>query len=338
MAQTTLPQLVRSFGLISAVWFISAIFSPQLMAWQNNPYAPYYYAPLPANPGYVYGRSYNNPHPQVNYYPGGYYPSQPLYYAPPYPYHTAAPATVNPSIDHTQVQKKSQKETDKAQQEPLLTVSVTNKKKLFIDQLLPCIKQENTRLEKVRERFRRISLQLERQQKVSDESKIWLKKLARKYQVSGNPLTHSAARKELLQKIGLIPASMTLAQAANESAWGQSRFATEANNLFGIWTYDEELGIVPEKRDAQKKHLVRKFDHIGESVAYFMFTLNSHPAYEKLREIRQSLREKDEPIDGHALATGLEKYSAKGELYIQLIQDLIRQNDWAQLDSVRPTT
>ena len=127
--------------------------------------------------------------------------------------------------------------------------------------------------------------------------------------------------------------SLVLVQVVNESVWGWSRFAQEVNNLFGIWTYDEDKGIKPLNREEGKTHLVRIFDDYGESVSYYMHTLNSHPAYRELREIRQQLRTSGQEIDGHKLAAGLEKYSARGQVYIELIRSLIRQNRWAQLDT-----
>ena len=75
------------------------------------------------------------------------------------------------------------------------------------------------------------------------------------------------------------------------------------------------------------------FDDIGASVRYYMHTLNSHPAYDQLRSIRQQLRQSGQAISGHELAAGLEKYSAKGQAYIDLIRSLIRQNKWARLDT-----
>lgn len=76
---------------------------------------------------------------------------------------------------------------------------------------------------------------------------------------------------------------------------------------------------------------MRIFDNYGESVNYYMYNLNSHPAYEELRDIRRQLRASGIAIDGHKLAAGLEKYSAKGQAYINLIRSLITQNEWAQL-------
>jgi Bax protein len=64
-----------------------------------------------------------------------------------------------------------------------------------------------------------------------------------------------------------------------------------------------------------------------------MYNLNSHPAYRELRQIRQQLRASGKDINGYALAAGLEKYSAQGQVYIELIRDLIEQNEWALLDS-----
>ena len=52
---------------------------------------------------------------------------------------------------------------------------------------------------------------------------------------------------ELLKSVNIIPISIVLAQAANESGWGTSRFATKFNALFGQYTYDHNMGIKPNK-------------------------------------------------------------------------------------------
>ena len=44
-----------------------------------------------------------------------------------------------------------------------------------------------------------------------------------------------------------IPVSLALAQAANESGWGTSRFALEGNALFGQWTWSKK-GHFPKKK------------------------------------------------------------------------------------------
>ena len=199
--------------------------------------------------------------------------------------------------------------------------------------MLPYIEQENRRLSRLRQSVASLLDKLEGNVAINSSERQQINKLARRYRVNGNPLENAQARAELLRKVDIIPASMALAQAANESAWGQSRFALQANNLFGIWTYDQDKGLKPLNREAGKTHLVRIFDDYGESVRYYMHNLNSHPAYRDLREIREQLRASGQRIDGHKLAAGLEKYSAKGQVYIDLIRSLIRQNQWARLDT-----
>ena len=232
----------------------------------------------------------------------------------------AAPPVTESGTDHTSL---------------LPDTESSAKKQAFITMLLPYIEAENRRLTTLRRQVVSLVDSIEAGASLSQDAQQRLKKLAREYRIEGNPLTDMAARSELLRKIDIIPASLALAQAVNESAWGQSRFALEANNLFGIWTYDQDKGLKPLRREKGKTHLVRIFDDYRDSVRYYMYTLNSHPAYSELRRIRQQLRDANRAVDGHQLAEGLEKYSAKGRAYIELIQELIRKNRWVLLDSDR---
>lgn len=211
-------------------------------------------------------------------------------------------------------------------------VQMSDKKRQFISALLPYIEQENRRLSVMRNTVITIIDKLETGITPDVSEQQQLVKLAARYRLDGDPLQDREARDELLRKIDIIPVSLALAQAANESAWGESRFAQEANNLFGIWTYDQAKGLKPKNRENGKTHLVRIFDDIGASVRYYAYNLNSHPAYRELREIRQQLRASGKEINGYALAAGLENYSAKGQVYIELIRSLIEQNEWALLD------
>ena len=63
--------------------------------------------------------------------------------------------------------------------------------------------------------------------------------------------------------------SLALGQAIIESGWGQSRFATEGNALYGQWTTSEDKGIIPQDRDEDKTHAVLKFkDLANENTKY----------------------------------------------------------------------
>ena len=200
----------------------------------------------------------------------------------------------------------------------------------FLAMLLPIVERENARLSALRTEVQLLLDRLARGQ-ASKSERQQLLELARRYRVQGKVLGDAQAREDLLSRIDTIPPALALAQAANESAWGRSRFAREGNNLFGIWTYDQSKGIVPRQRPEGAKYLVRKFDDYGASVRYYLHTLNSHPAYGALREARARARDQGDRPKALDLAAGLVKYSAKGELYVELIRELINRYQLAAL-------
>ena len=78
-----------------------------------------------------------------------------------------------------------------------------------------------------------------------------------------------------------------LAQAALESGWGNSRFALEGKNLFGVRTYDlREPHMLPSNNP--KKWGVRVYMHECDSVQHYIDILNNGSAYEKYRELRDN--------------------------------------------------
>jgi Bax protein len=329
-----LPKIVTLL-LISVGTIITAPVSAQ--GWRPAPY--------PAYPGVYPGNHYGPP--PGAYRPRGYPPAYPpgFYYAPyPLPGYAPTayiqpaptPAIIKPPQQVTDPTADSSIDDDRAADTEGKPASA-NHKEDFVNRLLPYIEAENHRLRQLRKRLVGLFSALERGQGITDKQQRDLSHLAQRYRVDGDPSHDSEARAELLNRIDVIPASMALAQAANESGWGRSRFATEANNLFGIWTYDKSKGLEPLQRDEDKTHLVRKFNDPGESIAYYMLMLNSHPAYADLRDIRLRARSKGYQPGGLELAEGLEKYSAKGKTYILLIQQLIEQNQWSDLDLQPPS-
>jgi|TARA_B110000902_G_scaffold242894_1_gene294655 Bax protein len=133
-------------------------------------------------------------------------------------------------------------------------------------------------------------------------------------------------RNELLVRVDVIPPSLVLAQSANESAWGTSRFAKQGNNFFGQWCYSKGCGLVPLQRNAGTKHEVRKFDSPQQSVGGYIFNLNTGRAYSSLRKKRAIARANDDLPSGHDLASGLTKYSERGDEYVKEIRSMISYN------------
>ncbi|MCG6967143.1 MAG: glucosaminidase domain-containing protein [Chromatiaceae bacterium] len=303
-------------------------------AWAASPYFPHRAYPNGAAypPTYAYPASVWLPSPVIGHPhpPRGYFPLR-----APAPWGYPAPAAKSPKAPPATAESPKTDPGGQAQAEAaseVEAVAVDDAKARFLQRLQPLVAQENERLRKQRKSLLALVGRLDSGDPLNDRERKLLASLADTYRVDGDPLREAETRQELLDRVDVIPISLALAQAANESAWGQSRFAKEGNNLFGLWTYDEKKGLVPRKRAAGKTHLVRKFDSIGDSVRYYMLTLNSHPAYTALREIRAALRDRGQPLDGHSLADGLSKYSARGEEYVRSIQDMIRRFELASYE------
>jgi len=207
----------------------------------------------------------------------------------------------------------------------------TDKKEAFFAFLLPHIRAVNADI--LAERKRLLSI---RDQLIDDDSAgffddRWLVRLAEDYGLEPPEGLNATFANQLLRRVDVIPPSLVLAQAANESAWGTSRFARHGNNLFGMRTYDGD-GIVPRKRAPGKKFQVAAYDTVRESIAAYVDNLNTHYRYRSLRQIRASLRRQGQPVTGLALSNGLLAYSTRGSEYVAIIQSMIHSNNLEQYD------
>ncbi len=137
---------------------------------------------------------------------------------------------------------------------------------------------------------------------------------------------------EYLQKIDIIPISLVLAQSAVESAWGESRFAREGNNLFGEWTWGKK-GMIPEGRDENAKHKLRIFDTLDDSIARYMLNLNRHRSYKEFRRLRAEYRKQGKPFTGLVAATTMTNYSQMREVYNGLIAKVIKGNGFMNYEA-----
>ncbi|MDY7026098.1 MAG: glucosaminidase domain-containing protein [Pseudomonadota bacterium] len=137
----------------------------------------------------------------------------------------------------------------------------------------------------------------------------------------------------LLKKVDIVPASLTLSQAAIESAWGQSRFAKEGNNLFGVWCYTPGCGVKPLHRAPGDRHEVKRYESLLGSVEDYMLNLNRNRVYRKLRDARFNARDFGEKPLGADMAVGLKRYSALGTRYITMVRSVIKKYRLFELPS-----
>jgi len=137
----------------------------------------------------------------------------------------------------------------------------------------------------------------------------------------------------LLIKVDAVAPSLVLAQSANESAWGTSRFAKLGNNFFGQWCYRKGCGIVPSRRNEGSTHEVASFHSVLKSVDEYLFNINVSRSYKLIRKIRAQQRNSGQPVMGVKLAEGLIRYSERREAYVKEIQSMIRFNKLSAYDT-----
>lgn len=193
--------------------------------------------------------------------------------------------------------------------------NVKQKKTAFFDYMYPLVLVENKKI-----LLERATLMSAAKSDLAAQKKI-CKKYSNKCDV-----VDAEKIKKLLRRVDVIPPSLALAQSANESAWGSSRFAKRANNYFGQWCYVSGCGIVPKQRHSESSHEVRKFDSPQDSVGSYIFNLNTSNAYRDLRKHREQLRNEKVNVTGSQLAEWLLKYSQRREQYVKEIKSMISKN------------
>ena len=208
---------------------------------------------------------------------------------------------------------------------------LTTKKRTFIEFVLPSIELENRSIGRFREKLSRLQLK----PLLSSQERDWLRSLGRQYRIYSSP-SDKAHIEELLARVDRLPPSLVVAQAAIESAWGTSRFARDGNNLFGQWCMTAGCGLVPRERSATASHEVRKFDSVQDSVHGYFMNINTHVAYQALRDLRSCQRGHGELLSCAMLAAGLLDYAAIGAAYVETVRNVIRVNRLESLDRGGP--
>lgn len=205
-----------------------------------------------------------------------------------------------------------------------------DKKQAFFEFLAPLVAAENARIAEQREGLKALHTKWRfHADSLTREQRSWLEYLAKQYRVDFSLATKDEARETfalLNRRVDVLPETLVLVQAANESAWGTSRFALDALNLFGQWCFSEGCGLVPQARSDSATHEVRKFASVNASIASYMRNLNTHPAYFELRSLRTAQRQLGRDIRALDLTPGLLSYSERGEAYVEELNAMIRVN------------
>lgn len=198
------------------------------------------------------------------------------------------------------------------------------RKQTFIKILLPHILAENERIVEDRKRILAFKAQAERGQPLTAEDWNQISILADRYDVA-----RPDDFRTLLTRVDIVPPSLALAQAAEESGWGTSNLAKRGHSLFG------QMGW-RRTSNGEAEYALRHFDDLGHAVEAYMQNLNTHPAYAEFRANRARLRaEGAERLDARALMPALERYSELGQDYIDRVAAIHRANDFENFDGAQ---
>lgn len=202
---------------------------------------------------------------------------------------------------------------------------VKQKKAAFFNYLRPAIEYNNQKARDQHKTLQSWRMQLRAKKALDPLTRLGLSQLATRYRLKPSLNTEQQID-ALLLRIDELPPSMVLAQAAMESAWGTSRFARKANNLFGQWCFSSGCGIVPLQRSSGDTHEVKLFASVGSAVEAYYLNINTHAAYQGVRNIRAESRAQGTGLKGALMVAGLEKYSGRGMHYVEELRSMIRTN------------
>ena len=198
------------------------------------------------------------------------------------------------------------------------------RKEFFIQIVLPLIIKENHNIKLERKTLFTI---INKSNNTASEIN-WLEKKYKQYGVKSKDLS------TLKIRMDEIPVSLAIAQAAKETGWGTSRFAQEGNALFGQWTWSGE-GLKPKDAEKGADHKVMKFNILQASVRAYQRNLNTHPTYKDLRKARAEFRDSNKPLDSLELSNYLNKYAETGNQYVEVLQQIIKQNNLKDFDDAK---
>jgi Bax protein len=196
----------------------------------------------------------------------------------------------------------------------LSDLDVEIRKQKFIDIMLPAILISKSKLRAKRER----ATELLKEEELSTGDNIWLDKLKNTYRTEDPD--------KLLLRLNDHPTSIVLAQAAIETGWGTSRFFREANNVFGVWSYDKNEPRIraSETRDGKAVYL-KKYRSLIEAVDDYFITIGRGPytSFRKHRAINSDVKN---------LVNHLDTYSEISDEYVKRLHSMIDTNKLQKYD------
>ena len=194
--------------------------------------------------------------------------------------------------------------------------STPKSKRIFLDNTIAAITKVKKRLDAKYQMVYELSLK----ESLTPEETATIEKLKKSYKVAGIPC--------LLKRLRTHPVSIIIAQAALETGWGGSRFYREANNIFGIWSFNknEPRMAAGVKREGVKTIYVKKYANLEDSIEGYYRMMAKGRAYKKFRDARLHT---DNPFE---IIPYLDHYSELRHEYVKRLYYVIKSNKFYELD------
>jgi Bax protein len=204
----------------------------------------------------------------------------------------------------------------------LNNLQVSEKKQKFFHMILPAILISKANLKIKRERV--LALSATPLENLDEEEREFLEDLYKKYKTNDN--------KKLANRLKTHPVSIILAQAAIESAWGESRFFKEGNNIFGMWSYNRNEPRIKAKGNRNGKAIyVKKYATLSDAIDDY-FVVIGRGAYKSFRKHRNLT---DDPLK---LVEYLINYCELREKYTNKLKKFIVSNKLREFDEFKIAT
>ena len=198
-------------------------------------------------------------------------------------------------------------------------LTVSEKKQKFFHMILPAILISKAKLKLKRERV--LSLKATPEIEWSKSDHRFLEKLFKRYKTENI--------KKLANRLKTHPVSIILAQAAIESAWGESRFFKKGNNIFGMWSYNRHEPRIRAKGTRNGKHIyVKKYATLSDAIDDY-FVVIGRGAYKSFRRQRNIT---NNPL---ILVQYLANYCELGKSYTKKLRKFIVYNKLRKFDKFR---
>jgi Bax protein len=198
-------------------------------------------------------------------------------------------------------------------------LEVSEKKQKFFHMILPAILISKAKLKLKRKRV--LALRRTPKEQWSRSDKRFIEKLYKKYKTENI--------NKLANRLKTHPVSIILAQAAIESAWGESRFFKKGNNIFGMWSYNRHEPRIKAKGTRKGKAIyVKKYASLSDAIDDY-FVVIGRGAYKSFRRQRNIT---NNPL---ILVQYLSNYCEMGKKYTKKLRNFIVHNKLRRFDKFR---